>query len=149
MAIAVSSTAFKEGSKIPVKHTCDGQNVSPAIDWGEPPPGTKSFALIVDDPDAPGGTFTHWVLFNIPGQARRLEENTKSREGAVQGKSGFGTPGYGGPCPPKGPAHHYRFNLYALDKVLDLKTGASKQQVLDAMKGHVLEQGLLTATYQR
>ena len=153
MTLSLSSTAFKEGSKIPVKYTCDGQDISPPLVWGEPSQKTQAFALILDDPDAPGGVFTHWVLFNIPVNVRQLGEGMPAQErldnGALQGKNDFGSIGYGGPCPPRGPAHRYRFTLYALDKALYTKPGASKKQVLDAMKGHILAQGELAGTYQR
>jgi len=153
MTVSLSSTAFKEGDKIPVKYTCDGQDISPPLAWGEPPQRTQAFALIVDDPDAPSGVFTHWVLFNIPASTRQLGEDVPAQEriqnGALQGKNDFGRIGYGGPCPPRGPVHRYRFTLYALDRLLDLKPGAFKTQVLDAMKGHILAQGQLVGTYQR
>ena len=153
MTLSLSSTGFKEGDKIPVKYTCDGEDISLPITWGEPPQKTQAFALIVDDPDAPGGVFTHWVVFNIPGNVRQLGEGVPAQErlqsGALQGKNDFGRIGYGGPCPPRGPAHRYRFTVYALDKPLDLKPGASKKQLLDAMKGHILAQGELMGTYQR
>ena len=151
--IVLSSTAFKEGDKIPGKHTCDGQDISPALMWNEPPEQTESLALIVDDPDAPSGVFTHWVLFNIPKNVYQLGEGVSSQEqldnGALQGKNGFGRIGYGGPCPPQGSTHRYQFTIYALDQHLNLKAGASKKQVVDAMKGHILAQGQLTGTYQR
>jgi len=153
MTLSLSSTGFKEGDKIPVKYTCDGEDISLPITWGEPPQKTQAFALIVDDPDAPGGVFTHWVVFNIPSNVRQLGEGVPAQErlqsGALQGKNDFGRIGYGGPCPPRGPAHRYRFTVYALDKPLDLKPGASKKQLLDAMKGHILAQGELMGTYQR
>jgi Raf kinase inhibitor-like YbhB/YbcL family protein len=153
MTLSLSSTAFKEGDKIPVKYTCDGQNASPPLAWGEPPELTQAFVLIVDDPDAPGGVFTHWVLFNLPASARQLGEGITAQErlqnGALQGKNDFGRIGYGGPCPPRGPAHRYRFTLYVLDKPLDLKSGASKKQTVDAMKGHILTQDQLMGTYRR
>jgi len=153
MAISLFSTAFKEGDKIPVKYTCDGQDVSPPLEWGQPPPGTQAFALIVDDPDAPGGVFTHWVIFNIPSDSRKLPEaiptQTQLPDGALQGKNDFGRIGYGGPCPPPGRPHRYQFTLYALDQRLDLKAGVSKKQLLSAMQGHVLTQIQLTGIYQR
>jgi Raf kinase inhibitor-like YbhB/YbcL family protein len=153
MTLSLSSSAFKEGDKIPIKYTCDGQDMSPPLEWSEPPQLTKAFALIMDDPDAPGGVFTHWVLFNLPADVRQLAEGIPTQErlenGALQGKNDFGRLGYGGPCPPHGPAHRYRFALYALDKLLDLRPGASKKQVLDAMKGRILAQGQLVGTYQR
>jgi len=152
MTLSLSSAAFKEGDKIPVKYTCDGQDISPPLAWDEPPQKTQAITLIVDDPDAPSGVFTHWVLFNIPANVRQLREGVPPQEqlqnGALQGKNDFGRIGYGGPCPPRGAAHRYRFTIYALDKPLDSKAGASKKQVLDAMKGHILAQGQLTGTYQ-
>ena len=151
--ISLSSTAFKEGDKIPDNYTCDGQDISPALIWDEPPQQTEVFVLIVDDPDAPSGVFTHWVLFNIPASIRQLGEGIPTQEqldsGALQGKNDFGRIGYGGPCPPQGSIHRYRFIIYALDQKLNLKEGASKKQVSDAMQGHILAQGQLTGTYQR
>ncbi len=153
MTLSLSSTAFKEGDKIPIKYTCDGQDISPPLAWGEPPQNTQAIALIIDDLDAPGGVFTHWVLFNLPASARLLGEDIAAQErlqnGALQGKNDFGRIGYSGPCPPRGSAHRYLFMLYALDKSLDSKPGASKKQIVDAMKGHILAQGQLTGTYQR
>lgn len=153
MALTVSSSAFQEGDKIPAKYTCEGQDVSPPLAWSEPPAGTRSLALIVDDPDAPGGVFTHWLLFNIPPDSRELPEAVPTQaelaSGALQGKTDFGRTGYGGPCPPPGRPHRYQFTLYALDQPLDLEGGASKKQLLSAMEGHILAQGQLTGTYQR
>ena len=153
MALSLSSPVFQEGEKIPVKYTCDGQDMSPPLMWGEPPPGTQAFALIMDDPDAPGGVFTHWVIFNLPVDSREFPEavprDNQLENKALQGMTDFGRVGYGGPCPPPGPAHHYLFSLYALDQPLDLNAGASKKQVLDAMHGHILAQGQLTGIYQR
>ena len=153
MVLSLSSPIFPEGEKIPVKYTCDGQDISPPLMWGKPPPGTQAFALIMDDPDAPGGVFTHWVIFNLPVDSRELPEavtrENQLENKALQGMTGFGRVGYGGPCPPTGPAHHYLFSLYALDQPLDLNAGASKRQVLDAMQGHILAQGQLTGIYQR
>lgn len=153
VTLSLSSTAIEEGDRIPVKYTCDGQDISPPLLWGEPPQVTEAFALIVDDPDAPGGVFTHWVLYNLPANVHQLREGIPAQErlenGTLQGKNDFGRIGYGGPCPPRGPAHRYRFTIYALDKSLDLKPKASKKQLLDAMKGHVLAQGQLIGTYQR
>ncbi len=153
MVLPVSSPAFREGDRIPTKYTCEGQDISPLLAWSETPAGTQSFALIVDDPDAPGGVFTHWVLFNIPSDSRELPEAVPAQSqlpsGALQGKNDFGKIGYGGPCPPPGHPHRYQFTLYALDQLLDLKAGASKKQVLEAMQGHILAQGQLTGTFQR
>ena len=153
MALVVLSSAFQEGSKIPTRYTCEGQDVSPALTWGEPPAETQSFAFIMDDPDAPVGVFTHWVLFNLPVDSRQLPEAVPIQpqllDGSLQGKNDFGKTGYGGPCPPPGRPHRYQFTLYALDQALDLKAGASKKQVIEAMQGHILAQGRLTGTYQR
>jgi len=153
ITLALSSTAFKEGEQIPVKYTCDGQDISPPLDWSGPPSGTQALVLIVDDPDAPAGVFTHWILFNIRADTHRLPEGIPAQQllekGALPGKNGFGEIGYGGPCPPAGRAHRYRFTIYALDKPLDLKSGAAKKQVLNAMEGHILAQGQLTGKYQR
>lgn len=153
MTMVLSSTSFKEGDKIPVKYTCDGQDISPALMWDEPPQLTEAFVLIVDDPDAPGGVFTHWILFNIPANINQFGEGVPAQEqlesGAVQGKNDFGRTGYGGPCPPSGRSHRYRFTIYALDQSLNLKAGVSRKQVVDAIQGHILAQGQLTGTYQR
>ena len=153
MALSISSPVFQEGEGIPAKYSCEGQDISPPLAWGEPPAGTNSFALIVDDPDAPGRVFTHWVLFNLPADSRELPEAVPNQpqfsSGALQGKNDFDKTGYGGPCPPPGHPHRYQFTLYALDQLLDLKSGASKQQVLEAMQGHILGHGQLTGTYQR
>ena len=154
MEFAITSSAFAEGAEIPVKYTCHGQNVSPPLDWSQGPVGTASFALIMDDPDA---AYTHWVIFNLPPDAHGLSEavpkDDKLASGALQGKigsGGIGYPiGYFGPCPPKGSPHHYRFTLYALDKSLDLAAGASKDQVLQAMQGHILAESMLIGLYQR
>ncbi len=153
MALSLSSIAFQGGERIPVKYTCEGQDVSPPLMWNEPPQGTQSLALILDDPDAPGGVFNHWVLFNILADSRELPEamptESQLSSGVLQGENDFGRIGYGGPCPPPGRTHRYCFTLYALDRALDLKAGVSKKQVLNAMQGHILAQGQLTGTYQR
>jgi len=153
MVLPVSSPAFQEGDRIPAKYTCQGQDISPPLAWSQPPVGTQSFALIVDDPDAPGGAFTHWVLFNIPSDSCELPEAVPAQaqlpSGALQGKNDFGRIGYAGPCPPPGRPHRYQFTLYALDQPLDLEAGVSKKQLLSAMQGHIITQGQLTGTYQR
>lgn len=153
ITLSLSSPVFQDGENIPSKYTCDGQDTSPPLVWGEPASGTRAFALIMDDLDAPSGAFTHWVLFNWPADSSELAEAIPTEDqpanGALQGKNDFGRIGYGGPCPPPGPAHRYRFRLYALDEPLDLTAGASKKQVLDAMDGHILAQGQLIGTYQR
>jgi len=153
MGLALSSLVFKEGGTIPAKYTCDGEDVSPPLRWGEPPVGTQSFALIMDDLDAPGGVFTHWVLLNVPRDSQGLPEGVPTQaqlsSGALQGKNDFRRIGYGGPCPPPGGPHRYQFTLYALDRSLPLAAGASRKQVLDAMQGHILAQAQLVGTYQR
>jgi len=153
MALKVESPAFSPGGDIPRQHTCDGPDLSPPLRWSEPPAGTQSLALICDDPDAPAGTWVHWVLYRIPASARGLPEGVPKREtladGSRQGRNDFGKVGYGGPCPPRGPKHRYFFKLYALDTVLDLPPGATKAELLKAMEGHVLAQGELMGRYGR
>ncbi len=152
MAFQLSSSAFSKGSDIPVKYTCDGSDVSPALSWSEPPQGTKSFALIADDPDAPSGTFTHWVLYDVVASTTQLPEGVPKEEQAKlgrQGRNGFGRAGYGGPCPPPGRPHRYFFKLYALDTELNLRPGASRGDVERAMKGHIVAQTEYMGRYQR
>ncbi len=153
MAFEVRSTAFPAGETIPPKYTCDGPDVSPPLNWTEPPAGTKSLALIMDDPDAPVGTWVHWVLYNLPASTRELSESTATTEtlagGTKQGSNDFRKIGYGGPCPPQGPAHRYFFKLYALDTELNLAPKATKKQVETAMEGHILTQAELMARYGR
>ena len=156
MTFALTSPAFKQDERIPVKFTGEGADVSPALDWGDPPAGTKSFALICDDPDAPMGTWDHWLLWNIPADRKGLPENVARTEtvpalgGAAQGNNSWPKIGYNGPMPPKGHGtHHYHFVVYALDTALTLKPGADKKALLAAMKGHVLGQGKLTGVYER
>jgi Raf kinase inhibitor-like YbhB/YbcL family protein len=152
-AFAITSSAFAAGAGIPAKYTCDGQNASPPLDWGQCPSGIASLALIVDDPDAPFGVFIHWIIFNLPSGTRSLPEAVPKdgnlADGVLQGKNGFGKIGYAGPCPPSGSPHRYRFTLYALDKPLGLAAGVSKEQVLAAMEGHILAQSQLIGIYQR
>ena len=152
--LVLTSPAFSDGAGIPAVYSCDGQNTSPALNWNGVPSGTKSFALIVHDSDAPlTGGFTHWVVFNIPPSASGFEANVPKQatlnNGAMQGNNGAGNPGYTGPCPPAGAPHHYQFRLYALDRTLSLSGGATKAQVEAAMNGHILAQALLTGLYQR
>jgi Raf kinase inhibitor-like YbhB/YbcL family protein len=153
MSLSLTSTAFQPGAAIPKQHTGDGADRSPPLRWSEPPTGTSSLALICDDPDAPRGTWVHWVLFNLPAQSRELEEGVPTEgvlgNGAKQGKNDFGQVGYGGPAPPGGKPHRYFFKLYALDTVLDLPVGSSRTQLENAMQGHVLAEGQLMGTYQR
>ena len=153
MAFELKSSAFGQNQAIPKKYSCDGSDVSVPLSWNDPPQGAKSFALIADDPDAPRGTWVHWVLYDLPAGAQDLPEGVATQEtlndGAKQGKNDFGKIGYGGPCPPAGPAHRYHFKLYALDKLTAVRPGATKQQLLDAMKGHILAQAELIGTYKR
>ena len=149
----LKTTTFRPGGDIPKKCTCDGGDVSPALSWSDPPPGTKSFALIMDDPDAPSGTFTHWVVYDLAPTTRQLPEklagNDDLRDGAHQGVNDFPMTGYGGPCPPPGKPHRYFFKLYALDTKLGLKREAHKQDVEQAMQGHTLAQAELMGKYKR
>ncbi len=149
----LSSTAFKEGAAIPAKHTCDAKDVSPPLKWTGVPAGTKSLALIVDDPDAPVGTWVHWVLYDLPATTTELAEDVPKSQtvagGAKQGVNDFRRLGYGGPCPPPGKPHRYFFKLYALDAVLDLKPGLTKKDIERAMEKHILAQAQLMGTYQR
>jgi Raf kinase inhibitor-like YbhB/YbcL family protein len=149
----LTSTAFEPGSVIPRQFTCNGPDVSPSLKWTEPPAGTKSLALIVEDPDAPAGIWVHWVLFNLPADARELPQGMPKDEelagGARHGRNDFRRLGYGGPCPPPGPAHRYFFRLYALDVKLELKSGAAKADLETAMKGHVLAKAELIGRYGR
>ena len=154
MAFTLTSTAFRDGAAIPVKHTCDGVDVSPPLAWSDAPAGTRSFAFIADDPDAPAGAWVHWLLYNLPAAVSELPENVAKVEsldlgGARQGRNDFRRPGYGGPCPPPGPAHRYVFTLYALDAPLTLKAGAQRKDVETAMEGHVLGSAQLMGTYAR
>lgn len=148
--LALESPAFAQGADIPKRYTCDGENISPPLHWRSTPPQTQSFALIMDDPDAPGGTFTHWVLFNIPASQTGLPEAQKPGTLGTSGTNSFGRLGYGGPCPPPGNAHRYFFTLYALDLTsLNLSEGAKRSDVEQAMQGHVLGQGQWMGKYQR
>jgi len=153
MAFEITSGAFSEGAVVPSRFTCDGKNISPALSWVGVPAGTKSFALICDDPDAPMGTWVHWVIFNISPKKAGLPEGVPAvrelSDGTRQGINSFRRVGYGGPCPPTGPAHRYFFKLYALDAKLDLPAGSTKKHVLDAMKGHILGETKLTGQYRR
>jgi Raf kinase inhibitor-like YbhB/YbcL family protein len=147
MSVQLTSDAFANGQSIPAKYTCKGKNISPALVWTEPPAGTESLALIMDDPDAPGGTWVHWVLFNIPASARNLQEDLPA-SGMSVGKNSWGDMRYGGPCPPSD-THRYFFKLYALDTSLSLSPGVTKEQLLKAMQGHILAQGELMGTFSK
>jgi Raf kinase inhibitor-like YbhB/YbcL family protein len=147
----LTSTAFTEGSMIPRKYTCDGQDMSPSLAWSDVPAGSKSLALICDDPDAPAGTWVHWVLFNLPPTLTGLPESVpsdKNPQGGVHGTNSWKRLGYGGPCPPSG-THRYFFKLYALDSQLSLGNSATAKDVQTAMKGHVLAEAQLMGRYKR
>lgn len=152
MIFSLTSSAFPSGQPIPRQYTCDGTNISPSLNWANSPENTKSFALIADDPDAPSGTWVHWVIYNIPNTSTELPENIPNHaqltDGSLQGMNSWPKLGYGGPCPPAG-AHRYFFKLYALDCTLALTSGASKEALLAAMQGHILAQAELMGTYQR
>jgi len=149
--IQVTSTAFKEGAAIPRQFTCQGINISPPLEWTATPQA-KTIAIIANDPDAPAGEWTHWLVYNLPAATMGLVENMPAEEklagGGMQGKNDFGKTAYGGPCPPKG-THRYFFKVYALDTELALKPGATKDQLLTAMEGHILAQGQLMGTFAK
>ena len=157
LTINLTSTAFSEGVTIPRVYTCDGKDISPPLAWSGVPEATRSLALICDDPDAPRGTWTHWVLYDLPADVTQLQEGIPPHEQVVlgpggaaarQGRNDFGKVGYGGPCPPGG-THRYFFRLYALDDRPELGAGATKERLVGAMQGHVLAEGRLMGTYSR
>jgi Raf kinase inhibitor-like YbhB/YbcL family protein len=152
MGITITSTAFTEGGMIPRQYTCDGEDISPPLAWTGVPDGTKSLALICDDPDAPVGTWVHWVLFSMPPSAKELGAKVPPKEilenGAKQGINDFRRIRYNGPCPPGG-THRYVFKFYALDTQIALDAGSTKTQLLKAMEGHILAEGQLTGKYSR
>lgn len=147
-----SSSAFKSGDTIPMVYTCDSTNISPPLHWSNPPANTGSFAIIMDDPDAPMGTWVHWILYNIPtsdtGLAAHFPMDSVLADGTKQGFTSFRTTGYGGPCPPDG-VHRYFFKLYALDAKLSVPAGLTKAELLNAMKGHILGETELVGRYSR
>ena len=154
MAMELTSPAFGAGQRVPVEHTCEGDNVSPELHWLRAPEGTASFALIVDDPDAPSGTFVHWVLYNLPADADSLPRDVPKMgelpDGSLQGVNSAGRVGYLGPCPPKGHGRHrYLFKLHALDVRLDAQAGITKERLLALMESHVLAEARLMGTYSR
>ena len=153
VAFEITSTAFKDGEYISRKYTGESVNVSPPLSWTGAPAGTKSFALICDDPDAPEQTWVHWIIYNIPADTTDLSEAVPKKDrlpdGSMQGVTDFRRVGYGGPMPPRGPAHRYFFKLYALDSILNLSPGATKSELLRAMEGHVLAEAQLTGLYKR
>lgn len=143
-SLTVTSPAFKDKERIPAKYTCEGENINPPIQVTDIPAGTKSFVLIIEDPDAPGATFDHWVMWNIPPDGS-IQENSAP---GVQGSNSSGQNSYKGPCPPSG-THRYFFKIYALDTVLDLSPGSDKKAVEKAMKDHVLSDGSLLGLYEK
>ena len=153
MTFTLSSSAFGSGAEIPQQYTCKGADSSPALQWSGAPAKTASFALIMDDPDAPAGTWVHWVLWNVPANAHSLPQGVTKQEqlsdGSRQGRNSFGKVGYNGPCPPAGKTHRYFFRLYALDRKLDLAAGASREQLDAEMKGHALAQAEYMGTFHR
>jgi len=146
--ISLTSPAFSHNETIPTKYTCQGEDINPPLEIKNIPPGVKSLVLIVDDPDAPMGTWDHWIVWNISPQILKIEEG-RLPQGALQGKNDFGKLEYGGPCPPPGKPHRYFFKLYALDTLLNLPQGSSKEEVEKAMEGHILGQTFLIGLYQR
>jgi len=158
VSIEITSSAFAQGEPIPAKFTCVGdaasslKDISPELTWTDPPTGTQSFALIMDDPDAPAGTWDHWILFNIPASSRGLPESMPANEtlpdGSMGGSNSWGRTGYGGPCPPSG-THRYFIKLYALDEMLAISAGATKGELEKAIVGHILAQGELMGTFSK
>lgn len=153
MTLHLETSSFEPGGDIPVEFTCEGADLSPALRWSNAPEGTRSFALIVEDPDAPGRTWVHWVVYNLPATAHELPEGVAPQRtlpsGAQQGRNDFGKIGYGGPCPPPGPAHRYFFKLYALDTIPRLQPGVTRAVLDRAMRGHVLDSADLLGRYRR
>jgi len=153
MSFEIASAAFSKGGTIPKKFTCDGPDVSPPLRWTGAPAAAQSFALITDDPDAPAGTWVHWVLYNLPANTKELPEGVEKQEqlanGPIQGRNDFRRIGYGGPCPPPGMPHRYYFKLYALDTKLPLKAGATKAELERAMKSHIVGEAELMGRYSR
>jgi hypothetical protein len=151
--IELKTASFTPGGFIPKQFTCEGPDVSPALAWTDPPQGTRTFAIIEDDPDAPSGTFVHWLIYDLPANSRGLPEalsgSGQMPGGARQGTNDFSKTGYNGPCPPRGAPHRYFIRLYALDTQLDLRPGATRQELETVMRGHILAQGELMGRFQR
>lgn len=152
MSIELTSDVFSEGEMIPSEFTCDGEDISPPLRWKNLPEGTKSIAIVSDDPDAPSGTWVHWVIYNIPADKQGLQQDfptdEKLQDGTTQGKNDFGRTGYGGPCPPGG-THRYYFRIYALDTDPLLKPGLTKKELLENIKSHIIDEGELMGRYSR
>ena len=153
MAFELTSSAFSSEEEIPDRYTCEGVDVSPPLSWRDAPEGVQEFALICEDPDAPGGTFAHWLLYNIPATRAELSENVPADPtlpwGGTQGRNDFGNVGYGGPCPPMGSTHRFYFRLYALDEKLNLPPGASRNQLLQEVEDHAIARTGLMGRYGR
>jgi len=151
--LKIFSSSFKDGEIMSSKYTCEGENISPEISWGEVPEGVVSLALICDDPDAPSGDFVHWVIFNIPSELNRLPEGMEVKDilsfGAVQGMTDYGRRGYGCPCPPRGLTHHYHFKLYGLDKMLKVEENITKYELLKKMESHIVAKGEIVGLFKR
>ncbi|MFC1877221.1 YbhB/YbcL family Raf kinase inhibitor-like protein [Thermodesulfobacteriota bacterium] len=154
MTLKLLSTEFNDGDGVPTKFTCEGDDVSPPLKWTNPPLDTKSFAIILEDPEdatAPGGVFTHWTIFNIPSDTMELAENFSAKgkvpKGAKEGKNDFEKIGYGGPCPDGSGKHKYRFTIYSLDQKLSLGSGISKTKLLESIQGHIIDQAELRGIY--
>lgn len=151
--LTVSSTSFPAGTEIPKQFTCAGEDISPQLSWSGAPSSVQAFALIADDPDAPAGTWTHWVLYDLPSSTTSLNEGLSKSEqlpdGSKQGRNDFRRVGYNGPCPPAGKPHRYFFKVYALDQKLNIKPGAARNEIEKSMRGHILAQGEYTGTYKR
>jgi Raf kinase inhibitor-like YbhB/YbcL family protein len=152
-AITVTSASFKQGETIPKRYSCEGENISPAITWSAGPSGTKSYALVCEDPDAPSGMFIHWVMYNIPASEHGLAENIEKKDvlpnGTREGKNGAGNTGYTGPCPPPGKPHRYFFRVFALDTELNLSGDVTRDLLMAAIQSHILAEGSIMGTYQR
>lgn len=151
--LSLSTSAFEPNGRIPARYTCDGEDVAPPLSWDGARANTQTFALILDDPDAPTGTFTHWLIWDIPSSAGELAEGTGARgrltSGAAQGQNDFGEVGYRGPCPPPGKPHHYHFTLYALSASLRLSSGVTRRQVQEAIEQNAIARAELVGTYSR
>ena len=148
MPLKITSPAFDNQANIPAQYTCNGKNHSPALSWSDGPNGTQSYVLIMDDPDAPNGTWVHWVLFNIPANITHLDTATEMPAGASSGSNSYEQTGYRGPCPPTG-THRYFFKLYALDKKLNINSRVTKEEVINAMQDNILDSGELIGLYQQ
>ena len=152
-ALVVSSDAFTRDGQIPVVYTCDGSDISPPLSWGPVPQETAGIAILVTDPDAPGGTFIHWVAYNIPPGTRGIPAGAPGKNvlpaGSLQGMNDMGRQGYGGPCPPKGKPHHYHFTVYALDSAISLTGKREGRMLAEVLAGHILAQGELVGLYRR